>query len=102
MSQRRLEKKFNVHQTTVVRQLTKMDISYRKREKTPKCSAVQHEKAKKLSKKLSNMLLYRSPCSLILDDEKYFTLAADNMPGNAGYYTNDKSTSSDSVRFGGK
>ena len=47
-------------------------------------------------------MLYRSPCSLILDDEKYFTLAGDNMPGNARYYTNDKSTCPDSVRFAGK
>jgi transposase len=90
VSQRRLARKFDVHQTTVGRQLTKMDISYRKLEKKPKYSAVQHEKVKKLSKRLSNML-YRSPCSLILEDEKYFTFAGDNMPGNAGYYTNDKS-----------
>ena len=78
-----------------------MGIDYRKREKTPKYSALQHEKAKNLSKKLSNML-YRSPCSLIFEDEKYFTLAGDNMPGNAGYLTNDKSTCPDSVRFAGK
>ena len=63
-----------------------MGKDYRKYEKTPKYSTVQHEKAKNLSKKLSNML-YRSPCSLILDDEKYFTLAGNNIPGNAGYYT---------------
>ena len=101
VSQRRLARKFGVHRRTVGRQLEKMGISYRKREKTPKYSAVQLEKSKQLSAKLSNML-YRSPCSLILDDEKYFTFAGDNMPGNAGYYTNDKSTCPDSVRFAGK
>ena len=101
VSQRRLARKFAVHQRTVGRQLKKMGISYRKREKTPKYSAVQFEKAKQLSAKLSNML-YRSPCSLILNDEKNFTFAGDNMPGNAGYYTNDKSSCPDSVRFAGK
>ena len=68
VSQRRLARTFAVHQRTVGRQLKKMGISYRKREKTPKYSAVQFEKAKQLIAKLSNML-YRSPCSLIFDDE---------------------------------
>ena len=47
-------------------------------------------------------MLYRSPCSLVLDDENYFTLSGDNMPRNAGYYTNDKSTCLKSMRFARK
>jgi len=101
VSQRRLGKKFDVNQRTVGRQLNKMGILYRKREKTPKYSPEQHEKAKHLSAKLANTL-YRKSCSLILDDEKYFTFAGDNMPGNDGYYTNDKSKCPDSIRFAGK
>ena len=78
-----------------------MNIPYRKRGRTPKYSTVQHKKVKNLSKKLSNML-HRSPCLLILDDEKYFTLAGNNIPENAGYDTNDKSTCLNSVLFAGK
>ena len=37
-----------------------------------------------------------------MDDEKYFTFAGHNMPGNAGYYSNNKQTCPESVRFAGK
>ena len=37
-----------------------------------------------------------------MDDEKYFCLNGDNMPGSARYYTDDKSKCSDDVRFIGK
>ena len=69
--------------------------------KTPKYKSTQLEKSKQLSAKLANYL-YRKPCSIILDDEKYFTLAGDNMPGNDNYYTNNKPACSDEIRFIGK
>lgn len=34
-----------------------------------------------------------------MDDEKYFTFTNNNMPGNDGYYTVDKSSVSDKVKF---
>lgn len=101
VSQRRLGKKFGLHQTTIGRQLAKMRIQYRKREKTPKYDHNQLQKAEELSGKLAN-LFYRSSCSIIIYDEKYFTFKGENMPGNAGYYSNDKSTCPDNVRFAGK
>jgi hypothetical protein len=101
VSQRRLGRKFAVNQTTIGRQLSKMSICYRKREKAPKYTEKQQQKAKDSSGKLANNL-YRTPCSLIVDDEKYFPFSGDNMPGNTGYYTMDKSTCPDSVRFAGK
>ena len=73
-----------------------MNISCYKREKTPKYSEKQAEKAKNLCKKLAN-LLYRSSCCLVLNDEKYFTYDGFNMQGNDNYYTNDKSKLPDSV-----
>ena len=33
---------------------------------------------------------------------KYFCIDGDNMPGSPRYYTNDKATFSDDVRFFGK
>jgi hypothetical protein len=101
ISQRRLAGKFDVSQSTICRQLSKMKISYRKREKTPKYSKKQKQKSQEISRKLVNCL-YRSNFSIIIDDEKYFTYSGANMPGNAGYYTNDKNACPDDVRFAGK
>jgi transposase len=101
VSQRRLANQFAVGHRTIGRQISKMGISYRKREKTPKYSEEQRLRSTKLSGKLANNL-YRTACSVVMDDEKYFTYAGDNMPGNAGYYTADKSTCPDEVRFAGK
>ena len=39
---------------------------------------------------------------LVIDDEKYFCFAGDNMPGNSGYYTNIKRNIPRSVCFVGK
>jgi hypothetical protein len=37
-----------------------------------------------------------------MDDEKYFRFSGDRMPGNDGYYTRDKNTCPDDVRFIGE
>ena len=78
-----------------------MNIFCYKREKAPKYSEKQAEKAKNLCKKLAN-LLYRSSCCLILDNEKYLTYDGSNMQENDNYFTNNKSKCSDSVHFAGK
>ncbi|XP_065658019.1 uncharacterized protein LOC136082539 [Hydra vulgaris] len=78
-----------------------MNNKYRKREKTPKYTIEQQIKAKKRSRKLVNQL-YNTKSLLVIDDEKYFCFAEDNMPGNSGYYTNNKKTCPESVRFIGK
>ena len=72
VSQRRHDRKLGVSHVTICRQLSQMNISCYKCEKTPKYSEKQAEKAKNLCKKLAN-LLYRSSCCLIFDDETYFT-----------------------------
>ena len=101
VSQSGLGQKFGVHRTTVGRQLARMGIPYRKREKTPKYTPKQQRRAEKLSGKLANNL-YRSSVEVIMDDEKYFTFSGHNQPANAGYYSNDKSKCPDNVRFAGK
>ena len=100
-SQRKLARKFNVDQKTICTQLAKMNIKYRKREKTPKYNDGQRLRAQKRSRKLVNHL-YKEQSVLILDDEKYFCFGGDEMPGNAGYYTDDKEKCPDNVRFAGK
>ena len=101
VSQRKIGIKFGVNQSTIGRQLKKKNIKYRKREKTPKYTIEQQIKAKKRSRKLVNQL-YNTKSLLLIDDEKYFCFAGDNMPGNSGYYTNNKKTCPESVRFIGK
>lgn len=101
VSQRRLGRKFGVSQTTIGNQLLEMGISCFKREKTPKYTEKQAQKAKILSEKLANFL-YRTSCSIIMDDEKYFCYNGDQMPGSAYYYTDNKENCPDSIRFAGK
>ena len=101
VSQRKLGNKFNKHHMTIGRQIKKLGIEDYAREKTPKYTEEQAVKAKKRSRKLVN-LLYQSKAEIIMDDEKYFCLNGDNMPGSARYYTDDKSKCSDDVRFIGK
>ena len=78
-----------------------MGIPYRKREKTPKTSANQQKRVEELGGKLANNL-YRSSGEFVMDDEEYFTLSGHKIPGNAGYYSSDKSKCPDKVRFAGK
>ena len=101
VSQRKLGNKFNKHHMTIGRQIKKLGIEDYAREKTPKYTEEQTVKAKKRSLKLVN-LLYQSKAEMIMDEEKYFCLNGDNMPGSARYYTDDKSKCSDDVRFIGK
>ena len=78
-----------------------MGIPYRKRDKTLKYSANQQQRVEELSGNLANNL-YRSSVEVVMDDEKYFTLSGHKIPGNAGYYSSDKSKCPDIVRFAGK
>ena len=43
--------------------------------------------------------LYNTKSLLVIDDGKYFCFKDDNEPGNSGYCTSIKETSSESVRF---
>lgn len=69
--------------------------------KTPKSSEDQQVRIRKLSRKLVNQL-YKQKSAIVIDDEKYFTFSCDEMPGNTGYYTDNKETVPDYVRFKGK
>jgi hypothetical protein len=100
VSQRRLASKFVVCQRTIGNTLAKMNITCRKREKTPKYDEKQRQKSQELCRKLANKF-YRTSCSVILDDEKYFVFYGSKMPQNAHYYTDNKETCPDDVRFHG-
>ena len=72
VSQRRFGRKLGIKHMNICRQLSKMNISCFKREKTPKYTKKQAENAKNLCKKLDK-ILYKSSCCVVLDNEKYFT-----------------------------
>ena len=55
----------------------------------------------KNSRKLVNYL-FKQKSILTLDDEKYFCFVGDEMPGNAGYYSDDKEKCPEDIRFAGK
>ncbi|XP_065660384.1 uncharacterized protein LOC136084198 [Hydra vulgaris] len=84
VSPRKIGIKIGVNQSTIGRQLKKINIKYRTREKTPKYTIEQQIKAKKRSRKLVNQL-YNTKSLLVIDDEKY-----------------NKKTCPESVRFIGK
>ena len=98
VSQRKLASKFKFNVSTISRQLSKMQIKYRKREKAPKYTSHQQKKARIRCRKLYNQLKPTSE-SIIIDDEKYFTWGSSS---SNGYYTSDKDTCPDDVRFAGK
>ena len=54
-----------------------------------------------MSDKLANNL-YRSSDEVVMGDEKYFTSSGHKIPGNAGYYSSDKSKRPDKVHFARK
>lgn len=84
--------------STICRQLAKMKIKHRKREKAPKYVKKQQKKARIRSRKLYKQLKSKNQC-LVMDDEKYFTWSSQNR---GGYYTDDKSKCPDDVRFAGE
>ena len=101
VSQRGLGKKFGLDQSVVNRKIAEMGISNYKREKKPKYTETQRQNAENNCKKLAN-LFYRSSCVIIQDDEKYFCLDRDNMPGSARFSSDDKSKCPDNVHFKGQ
>ena len=60
-SSRKLAKEFSVNHQTIINNLNKMGLNYRKRQKTPKYTVSQAKKSKKLSRKLVNKLYTENP-----------------------------------------
>jgi hypothetical protein len=99
-SSRKLGQVFEVDQSTIVRKLANMGLNYHKREKTPKYTRKKLAKVKRLCRDLSTQI-NRQKVKVVLDDEKYFLFSGDSMPGNDGYYSRDKNSCPDEVRFKG-
>ena len=90
-------KKFSVCHKTISNYLTRNKVQHRKKERAPLVTSNQLEKITRTSRKLATKTFVGK--SVVMDDEKYFTYGNSSVAGNDGYYTNDKSTTPDDVRF---
>lgn len=99
VSQRELARRFQVHQSTISRNLRqRTSVVIRRRQKAPKMDSEQQQiRARRNCGKLYRKLL--NGCDLIIDDEKYFKLSGDNVVGNRCFYSTDPDTAPPSVKF---
>jgi hypothetical protein len=96
VSQRRLASKFKVHQSTICRMFQRAGIKSYKREKAPLYTDEQFARVKRNSGILARKLHGKM---VLVDDESYFKLKSDYIPGNNHYFTRDKSTTPPDVRY---
>ena len=98
-SQRKLGRRFRVHQSTISRNLRqRTSVIIRKRKKAPKMdSEEQQRRARKNCSKLYRKLL--NDYDLIIDDEKFFKLSGNNVLGNRYFYSTDPSAAPPNIRF---
>jgi transposase len=90
-STRVIGRKLNCSQSHVVQTIQKhTDLVCKKKIKGPKYSPLQTAAVKKACRALYNLSQGKS---LVVDDEKYFSLSGCHMPGNTFYYNNKNSTS---------
>lgn len=98
ISQRRLGRRFSVHQSTICRVLkNRTGVKVLKRKTAPRYSNDDQERRAELNS-LKVYRLLQPGVNLIMDDEKYFTLTGDTV-GNRCYYTSDSSTTPPEVKF---
>ena len=98
ISQRRLGRRFGVHQSTICRALkNRTGVRVLKRKDAPKYSNDDQERRAELNS-LKVYRLLQPGVNLIMNDEKYFTLTGDTV-GNRCYYTSDSSLTPPEVKF---
>lgn len=88
VSQHKLAEKFDLDHSTICRQLRRMKINFREREKTPKYSDKQAKKSRIMSRHLYKKLNSKKQV-IVMDDEKYFSFATCH---NKDYYTDNKNS----------
>jgi transposase len=96
MSTRKLARRYNVDKSTIYRHLRGMGAISRARVKVPEYTDEQRRRSEERAKKLSNSLRNRI---LIMDDESYFPMKSDYIPGNNRFYTMDFTTAPEDVKF---
>jgi hypothetical protein len=100
ISQRKQALKYKISQPYVSKILGWAGVKYYKRGNKPKTSPEQDIKIKKRLNLLSKTKFRPSNgLKIVMDDESYFSLSGENMPGNDGYYSSNKSTTDIEVKY---
>ncbi|XP_065684223.1 uncharacterized protein LOC136096637 [Hydra vulgaris] len=87
-----------VNQSTISRTINlKTDIKCYKKQKAPLYEKDQQQRAATSSRRLVNKVFHEK--DIIMNDEKYFNLSNSNIPGNDIYYTNNKLSAPDNVKY---
>jgi len=98
LGQRFLASHFKVSLATINRVLnTKTNIKDYKKEKAPKYEDEQVPRVITGSRRMV-VKLFKDK-DIVMNDEKYFSLSNSNIPGNDRYYTSDKSTAPDEIKY---
>ena len=102
VSQRKIASMLGVSQPAISKNLKKMDIGYYKRQRAPKANEKQILKQADCLKELckaGGLFSYEDNRDILLDDESWFTPDGAGMPGNSGFYSNDRSKTPHKIKF---
>ena len=96
----KLARKFGVDQSYVSKILKEENVKHFKRQKAPAGGPGVEERQRMRCRRLSrNFLPATGSRKLVMDDESFFPLKHDGMPGNQGYFTKDKENTPPDVRY---
>lgn len=99
ISQIKLALNYGIDRSYISKILKKNGVNYFKRQTKPKQTEKQKQVIKTRIIKLSkNQFRPTNGMDIIMDDESYFPMSGENIPGNDGYYSRDKSTVSSDVQ----
>jgi hypothetical protein len=96
VSLRQLARKNNVNPSTMCRLFKSKGVKCYKRERAPQYTEEQIERVKRNARKLVATFQGRT---VLVDDESYFKLKSDILPGNDHFFTTNKVTTPPDVRF---
>ena len=97
-STRKLSRQFRVSHMTISRELTRINLKYRKRVKCPKYTATQLDRIPRCCRALRTQHFIENRV-IVLDDEKYFIFANAEIKGNGGFYSDNIEVTPDNVKF---
>ena len=96
VSARKIAKKYNVCEKTIRNVFNERGVKKYKRTKAPMYTNEQMVKVKSRAKKLNALLLNKT---VVMDDESYFKLKCDYIPGNDHFYTQDITSTPLNVKY---
>lgn len=100
VSERKLARKFGISQPYVAKVLKEEGVRHYQRQKCPEWTPEQQERQRRCLRKLRrDFCPPSSDVKVIVDDESYFTFRHHDIPGNDGFFTQDKENTPPEVRY---